>query len=89
MNRLRKLNVSPHIPRKTVGSAMERNLITVYPNYDISQTARYRVEEVFGWMKTVGVLRKTRHRGTRRVGWMFTFTTAVYNLVRMRNLGLG
>ena len=67
---------------------MERNF-TVYPNYDISQTARYRVEEVFGWMKTVGVMRKTRHLGTRRVGWMFTFTTAVYNLVRMRNLGLG
>ncbi|MDP7179407.1 MAG: IS5 family transposase [Verrucomicrobiota bacterium] len=88
VNRLRKLNVSPHIARKKVGSAMERCL-TVYPNYDISQTARYRVEEVFGWMKTVGVLRKTRHRGTRRVGWMFTFTTAVYNLVRMRNLGLG
>ena len=40
-------------------------------------------------MKTLGVLRKTRHRGARRVGWMSTFTTAVYNLVRMRNLGLG
>ena len=88
VNRLRKLNVSPHIACKTVVSAMELSL-TVYPNYNISQTARYRVEEVFGWMKTVGVLRKTRHRGARRVGWMFTFTTAVYNLVRMRNLGLG
>ena len=42
VNRLRKLNVSPHIACKTVGSAMERNF-TVYPNYDISQTARYRV----------------------------------------------
>ena len=40
-------------------------------------------------MKTMGLLRKTRHRGVPRVGWMFTFTTAVYNLVRMRNLGLG
>ena len=88
MNRIRKLNVSPHIACKTVVSAMELSL-TVYPNYNMSQTARYRVEEVFGWMKTVGVMRKTRHRGTRRVGWMFTFTTAVYNLVRMRNLGLG
>ena len=84
---LRTLNVSPHIAQKAVGSAMARCVIA-YPNYDISQTARYRVEEVFGWMKTVGVLRKTRHRGVRRVGWMFTFTTAVYNLVRMRNLCL-
>ena len=88
VKQLRKVNVSPHIACKAVGSAMARCLIA-YPNYHISQTARHRVEEVFGWMKTVGVLRKTRHRGAPRVGWMFTFTTAVYNLVRMRNLGLG
>ena len=37
-------------------------------------------------MKTVGMLRKTRHRGVRRVGWVFTFTAAAYNLVRMRSL---
>jgi hypothetical protein len=42
--------------------------------------------EIFGWMKTVGLLRKTRHRGVARVGWMFTFVAAVYNLVRMRTL---
>lgn len=88
VKQLRKLNVSAHIARKRVGSAMDR-CVVAYPHYDISQTARYRVEEVFAWMKTVGLLRKTRHRGTPRVGWMFTFTTAVYNLVRMRNLGLG
>jgi hypothetical protein len=44
------------------------------------------VEEIFGWMKTVGLLRKTRHRGVARVSWMFTFAAAVYNLVRMRTL---
>jgi hypothetical protein len=44
------------------------------------------VEEIFGWMKTVGLLRKTRHHGVVRVGWMFTFAAAVYNLVRMRTL---
>ena len=44
------------------------------------------VEEIFGWLKTVALLRKTRHRGVRRVGWMFTFAAAVYNLVRIRNL---
>jgi hypothetical protein len=44
------------------------------------------VEEIFGWMKTVGNFRKTRHRGIERVGWMFTLTAAAYNLVRIRNL---
>ena len=44
------------------------------------------MEEIFGWMKTVALLRKTRHRGVERVGWMFTFAAAVYNLVRIRNL---
>jgi hypothetical protein len=44
------------------------------------------VEEVFGWLKTIGLLRQTRYRGRERVGWMFTFATAVYNLVRIRNL---
>jgi hypothetical protein len=44
------------------------------------------VERIFGWMKTVGLMRKTRHRGVRKIDWMFTFTTAVYNLMRMRNL---
>jgi IS5 family transposase len=43
-------------------------------------------EEIFGWLKTVAGLRKTRHRGVARVQWMFTFALAVYNLVRMRNL---
>ena len=45
-----------------------------------------RIEEIFGWLKTVGLLRKTRHRGTARVEWMFLFGLAAYNLVRIRNL---
>jgi hypothetical protein len=47
---------------------------------------RKRVEEVFGWMKTVPLQRKTRFRGLARVGWMFTFAAGAYNLLRMRNL---
>jgi len=54
--------------------------------YAVSQRLRKRVGEIFGWMKTVGNLRKTRHRGEDRVGWVFTLTAAVYNLVRIRNL---
>ena len=44
------------------------------------------MEEVFGWLKTIGLMRKTRHRGLRRVGWMFTFAIAVYHLIRLRRL---
>ena len=54
--------------------------------YRTSQRVRKRVEEIFGWMKTVGNFRRTRHRGKERVGWMFTLTAAAYNLVRIRNL---
>jgi hypothetical protein len=54
--------------------------------YAISQRNRKQVEQIFGWLKTVGLLRKTRHPGMARVGWMFTFAAAVYNLVRMRTL---
>ena len=47
---------------------------------------RKRIEEVFGWMKTIGGLRKLRHRGTARVEWHFLFAAAAYNLVRLRTL---
>ena len=59
---------------------------TRHAGYQLSQKKRKRIEEVFGWMKTVGSLRKTRHRGVFKVGWVFTFAAAAYNLVRMRNL---
>ena len=52
----------------------------------MSQRKRTCVEAIFGWMKTVGLLRKVRHRGAARVGWMFTCAAAVYNLVRMCTL---
>lgn len=59
---------------------------TRHPSYVVSQQKRKRVEEVFGWLKTVGLLRKVKLRGVQRVGWLFTFAAA-YNLVRIRNLG--
>jgi hypothetical protein len=52
----------------------------------MSQRVRKRVEEIFGWMKTVGGYRKTRFRGVHRVGWGFTLAMAAYNMVRIRNL---
>ena len=51
-----------------------------------SEKKRKLVEQVFGWAKTVGLMRKTRHRGTQRVDLMFIFNAAAFNLVRMRNL---
>ena len=59
---------------------------TRHAGYATSQVRRKRIEEIFGWMKTVGGMRKLRHRGLQLVGWMFTFAAAAYNLVRMRNL---
>ena len=55
-------------------------LTSRHAGYAISQCQRKPVEQIFGWIKTVGGLRKTRHRGTRRVGWMFTLALAAYNL---------
>ena len=54
--------------------------------YATSQQQRKRVEQGFGWMKTIGGLRKLRHRGGALVQWIFTFTAAAYNIVRMRGL---
>jgi len=68
---LRAYQVTPHIARK-VHSAIDRRT-TRHAGYASSQIKRKRVEEIFGWMKTVAGLRKTRHRGADRVGWMFTF----------------
>ena len=81
---LRSRNVTPHVAQKTHTAIDERT--TRHSGYETSQRKRKRVEEIFGWVKTVGLMRKTRHRGRLRVGWMFTFTVAIYNLVRVRNL---
>ncbi len=83
----RERNVTPHVAQNTSNRASRIDGRTLrHPGYEISQRKRKRIEECFGWMKTIGGMRKTRHRGTQRVGWMFVFTAAVYNLVRIRNL---
>jgi transposase len=83
----RELNVTPHVAQNNNHrrSAID-DRTTRHDGYTVSQRKRKRVEEVFGWMKTVALQRKTRFRGLARVGWMFTFAAAAYNLVRMRNL---
>ena len=87
---LRCLDITPHVAQNTGrrgGSAIDGRT-TRHAGYAVSMRKRKRVEEIFGWLKTIGVLRKTRHKGKGRVGWMFTFAVAVYNLVRIRNAAL-
>jgi len=87
VEQLRELKVTPHVAQnKSNRTSAIDGRTTRHPGYQISQRKRKRVEEIFGWIKTVGLMRQTRHRGLQRVGWMFTFTAAVYNLVRLRNL---
>jgi hypothetical protein len=85
---VREMKVTPHVAqneKRPGGSAIDGRT-TRHAGYKISQQKRKRIEEVFGWLKTVGNLRKTRHRGVLKVGWIFTFAAAAYNLVRMRTL---
>ena len=84
---LRSLGLTPHVAQNTTrrASAID-DRTTRHPGYAVSQQKRKLVEEVFGWVKTVALLRKTRHRGVRRVGWLFTLAAALYNLVRIRNV---
>ncbi len=81
---LRERKVTPHVAQKKHSAIDGRT--TRHAGYKVSQQKRKRVEEIFGWLKTVAMLRKTRHKGVRRVGWVFTFAASVYNLVRVRNL---
>ena len=81
---LRQRGVTPHVAQKQWSAIDGRT--TRWVGYEISQRKRKQVEEPFGWMKTIGLMRKLRHRGLPKVGWFFTFTAAVYNLVRMRKL---
>ncbi len=86
---LRELGVTPHVaqfpetPRR--GSAIDART-TRHSGYDLSQRKRKLVEQAFGWMKTIGPMRKLHHRGGPLVSWNFTFAAAAYNLVRLRRL---
>jgi transposase len=84
---VRAEGVTPHVAQNTSNrrSAIDGRT-TRHVGYQASGFARRRIERIFGWTKTIGLLRKTRHRGRRRVGWMFTLGLAAHNLVRMRTL---
>ena len=84
---LQRLKVTPHVAQNNTNrsSAIDERT-THHVGYRISQRKRKLVEEIFGWVKTIGLMRKTRHKGLARGGWMFTFTNALYNLIRIRNI---
>lgn len=88
VNEMRRLNITLHAAQNTNrrgGSAIDERT-TRHAGYQISQWKRKMVEEIFGWAKTIGLMRNIRHKGVERGGWMFTFTTVVYNLIRIRNI---
>jgi transposase len=84
---MRKRKVTPHVAQNTTGrrSAIDGRT-TAWPGYRISQRVRKRVEEVFGWMKTVGGFRRTRYRGVARTQFAGYLVATAYNLVRMARL---
>jgi transposase len=84
---LRGIKVTPHVAQNDKGrrSAIDGRT-TRHAGYTVSIRIRKKIEEIFGWAKTSGGLRKTRHRGQARVGWNFTLTAAAYNLVRLPKL---
>ena len=88
---MRELNVTPHVTQNTTKKGRRSSIdgrTTRHDNYKVSQKFRKRIEEVFGWLKTVGLFRKTRYRGVKKIDWHFTLAVTAYNLVRMRNLGV-
>jgi len=90
VNELRSMNVTPHVAQNTSGrSSAIDGRTTRHAGYGVSLRIRKRIEEAFGWIKTIGGQRKTRFRGIDRVGWAFTFCAAAYNLVRLPKLLAG
>jgi hypothetical protein len=84
---LQGMNITPQVAQNTTkrrSPVDERS--TRHAGYEVSPRKRKRVEQSFGWMKMIGMLKKVKLRGIDKVGWLFTFTKAAYNLRRLRNL---
>jgi transposase len=86
VNELKTMNVRPHVAQNTTRRSAVDARTTRHPGYAASQRARKRIEEAFGWIKTIGGMRRPMLRGTDRVGWAFTFAAAAYNLVCLPRL---
>jgi len=85
VDQCRVLNISPHVAAKESGGSIDRRT-TRTTGYTISQTKRKQIEQCFGWIKDIGLMRKLRHTGQAKVGWIFRFTAAAYNITRLKTL---
>jgi transposase len=84
---LREMKVTPHVAQNNTNRRSAINgRTTQHAGYAISQKKRKRIEESFGWMKTIGMLKKVKLRGLEKISWLFTFVAAVYNLYRLQRL---
>jgi len=83
---VRALHVTPHLAQHTQVTSSIDGRTTRHPGYQVSLKKRKCIEQIFGWLKTTGTLRKVRHRGRALVQWTFTFALAAYTLVRMRTI---
>jgi Transposase domain (DUF772)/Transposase DDE domain len=87
VNELRSMNATPHVAQNTNGrSSAIDGRTTRHAGYAVSQRIRKRIEEAFGWIKTVAGQERTKFRGRERVGWCFTLAAAAYNLARLPKL---
>jgi hypothetical protein len=87
VKKLRQKQVTPQVAQNNTNrSSAIDGRTTHHAGYAVSQRKRKRVEEIFGWMKTIGLMRKVRHRGRELVEWMFAYTAAAYNLMRRAKL---
>jgi transposase len=84
----REIQVTPHVAQHTKRPSSIDGRTTRHAGYEISLKRRKRIEQIFGWLKTTGGMRKLHHRGQQLVQWMFTLALAAYNLVRMRTIAL-
>jgi transposase len=85
----READVTPHIAKKDrAGSRLLDGRVTRHEGYEVSQRKRKRVEEIFGWLKMTGIYRQVKWRGLMKVGWMWRFGLATYNVLRLANLQL-
>jgi transposase len=85
VDRMKRLGVKAHVARKTMGSTVDGRTARG-KGYAMSLRRRKMIEEAFGWIKTVGGLRKTRHIGLAKLAGQTLFTFAAYNLTRLLNL---
>ena len=85
---VRELRITPHVAQHTKCASSIDGRTTQHPGYQVSLKQRKRIEQIFGWLKTTGLMRKLRHRGRLLVQWMFTLALTAYNLVRLRNLAV-